>query len=209
MDVTQATTFCESQLKSRFNPPGILLEDLVQEYILAELSGDDPRKHVSRLLKQSLKESRKTEDSPKMQLYPSRAAKVGESDEEVAEYEELEAEIAAEQQAKLWQEIDAAMAKLTTMTDSYVAEEVAAMRLFFGLDGKPLEYRQIAGRLGCTEAQAENLVGLALEKIRAIVSPKETELPMFGIKDAVYSLRRAYRRSKGHFKRKEMDMFAA
>lgn len=208
MDVTHAETFCKSELKRRFNPPNILLEDLVQEYVLAELEGIDPKAHVSKTLKRSLKESRKTDSSSKMQLHADRFAEAGETDADAAEYEAIEAEIMAEQQANLWHEIEAATAKLATMNEHYVAEEIAAMRLFFGFDGKSLEYRQIAGRMNCTEPQAENLVKLALEKIKAIVSPTETEHPLFGIKDAVYSLRRAYRRSKGHFKRKEADLFA-
>jgi len=201
-----AKTFCRNELRKRGNPPQMELDDILQEWSLAELQGLNPRAAVAKVLQRSVKEGRVTETSDKMHLWPDQE-RDGISDEELGQFLEIELEIELEQQAILWEKAARALEELPGL----VPDELPAIRMHFGLDCQPMSIGEIAVALHKTEQQAEYLVSRGVEHLRLLVTSKKVTLPLFvGESDEVRVKIETYRRKEtGRFKRQEADMFAA
>ena len=183
----RAKAYCESQLRKRDNPTAVDIDDLVQEYLLAELEGNDPRNAVGRVLRRSAKDARMVESNPRMGFAVDAEIDLDASDEEQAEYiaveEEIHVEVKAEQVATLH--------KLLTQL---LPQEAEALRLV--MDGQDDE--AISENLSVTVKQARYLREAGVKRLQEVANPDEVDLALFpGLVDQRVKPRETYKRTPG------------
>jgi len=198
-----AKTFCRNELRKRGNPPQMELDDILQEWSLAELQGLNPRAAVAKVLRRSVKEGKNAVSNDKMHLYPEEEREVM-SEEEWGNYLDTEREIAQETLEQMMPDAWKAGEAL----EKENADDWIAFKLHHGLEGKERNVKSIARIMKKTEVEVEYLLAKAKERLWQLGHPEPREMPLFGETDMVVVAREVYRRKgTGHFKRQEADMF--
>lgn len=199
MDDSVARQFCRNELRRRGNPPEIDLEDLVQDYLLAELEGKKPKECVVATLRESCRHSRKVDSCAKMHLHPAKTYEVGESDEARDTFEEIERDITEEVRLGYWAKVESALRQLP----DYVPAELDAIRWRYGLDCQPMQLKAISRELRASVPRVKNLIKEGLQRIRSLAIGREVYLALFDVMDEVHDVKEAYKRGKGRFQRQE------
>lgn len=203
MDEAEARKYCVTELKKRGNPPGIDLDDLTQEYLLAKLEGKNPAIQVAEIIHKEERQSKRVTTKYRMQLVPG-PDDDGMSDDEYGEYLDVEREIEDEQRNELLDKLEPKMKKM----DGYDPREMEALKIGLATGTSYRRYRTIGDALKCTRMQARYLFLSGLGRLKSLAMPKEILLALFNETDEVSEVKEVYRRSgKPRFTRKEKDFF--
>lgn len=187
MDDQAAKDYCHSAWYKAGCPPCVEVDDLIQEYLLATLEGNDPAETVARYLSDNVRQSLVTENGQKMGFVLAGERDELESDEEVDDYNQLEREIREEFHQLRSLSLQEAIDKLEKTHPEYAK----AMRLIVSLPAGTQLTPEIAKMLG-DAGQARHLRTHGIEQLFKIVHPKKVPLELFGLVDEVPDLTKWY-----------------
>ena len=188
MDYQKANDYCHAAWFGAGSPPGVDVEDLIQEYLLAELEGLQPDKRVAEFLLHNIKQCSVTENGQRMTfVLADDGREQGESDEEHDEYMQLENEIHEEHQAERKEQLYATIQKLAKTHADYAR----ALTILATTDALVPD-EAIAEQMGITQRQAKHLRLHGMELLYGIAHPKSVKLPMFDLEDQVSELTKVY-----------------
>ena len=191
MDVDDATRYCRQALINLGEPPDVDIEDLIQEYCLAKLEGNDPCDRIRHMLKAHMKESQHVEREQRMDYMPDDERDVEMTDEEHDEYLTIEREIADEHRAERIVALEDALKELEKTHPH-------AIPIFREILKGTSTDREIAVKIKYDYFQVRSLRRLGIRIMRDMGCPEEVILPLFGLKDQIVRKPKAYelKRSK-------------
>lgn len=199
MDDASIRRICEAKLRKRGNPPNLDIDDLMQEFRLAEVEGVDPLTRIASLARNAVRDRKRCEVLSKMELHPGKATDIDETDAQAAEYSELEQEISEEVKAEMWGRASKALERLGVKCP----QEAEAIRMHMGIDCQPKDNVAIAEHFGVTNDQAFELVRRGIERLQKMCKGFKVYLPLLGEEVEMTEEGRVNRRGKGHFVPKE------
>lgn len=204
--------FCKEALRERGDPPYIELDDVVQEWWMAQLEGNDPKAVITSYIKKAMRENKRSRQSDKMHLWPD--VRLGEeksqgtdSDEEWADYLDFEREIEAEKLKELWDKCEKGIDRLDKQEGM---QQIEAIRMRMGIGCKPMKLREIAKELRVDLRQAKHLVDQGLERLNKAANPKKVRMPLYPDEEEneIVEHVKVYKTTgRPHFRRQEKDMF--
>lgn len=176
----RAKGYCHAAWYKAGSPSGVDIDDLSQEYLLAELQGIDAASRVAEYLCECVKQSAITENGQKMHFVVATDDRdEGESDEEYNEYLVIEREIFTEHQAERIDLLHTYIGKLARTHP----EHARALMILARLRNDELPDVEIALRMNVSERQAKYLRFDGMEQLYRLVHPEVVELPLFGETD--------------------------
>lgn len=199
MDDASIRRICEAELRKRGNPPNLDIDDLMQEYRLAELEKDEPHSRVAAMARNAVRDRKRCEVLSKMELHPDRETDIDENDTQAAEYSELEQEISEEVKAEMWAKASAALARLRLKCP----QEAEAITMRYGLGCDPKSIDDIVQHFDITFDQAAELVRRGVERLQKMCKGLKVYLPLLGEEVEVVDEGRVNRRGKGQFRPQE------
>lgn len=187
--IDEAYRFCKSQLWRRFFPPQIDIDDLAQEYRLAELEGESGASKVFGMLAWMCHEWESTTTA--IAIIGSHEHDPWMTDEEVEQYREVEREIHIERVREQARPI------LDVLDSKIPANRVSIFCRYYGIYGEPETALAIADSLGIARYQVNDIITEVVRVIRGTMALKRTSYPLYGTFDEVAEKRvRAWRKVK-------------
>jgi hypothetical protein len=184
MDAQRAKHYCHAAWLKIGSPTEVDVDDLIQEFLLAELEGLEPTTGVSDYLSQTLQHSKLTENGQKMGFVLASESDIGLTDAEQDEYLQLEREIGEEHQAERFASLYGLIDRLAKTHHQYAGALLIAASL--GADAVPDV--AIAAAMNVSQRQAKHLRLHGLTLLWNLAHPKAVKLPLFELEDEVATL---------------------